>query len=328
MATPIWKDYYVTINVTTAEDYYVFLGSDNTGTLIYVGRAYCKPNESSIKVKINDICADYLYQHLPDIDGDFSKEDSHITQTFAIYAGGGQYISPVDTITFAYDYSYRDTTPVNIHRPITGRIEQDMYIPFCVADGGGSGYIRYYDSESTVTSESASVPFTAFVRAYPTATRNDRSVVTFTRSTTTVVSYAYDLLPKCHRWALYYVNEFGAWDVLVIEGRVKMSDEYDRLTYNRVYDNSIQTTAGQQVIHNSIERSWELHTGWLTTEQASRMHHLLGSNNVYLFDYEGAEPIKHPVLITNKNYEEKDVRYDGMISYRIDVKLARDMTRR
>ena len=53
---PIWKDYYVDFGSVDS----VYFGIMADQTSIYTGRAYKRPGESTLRVRINDICADYL----------------------------------------------------------------------------------------------------------------------------------------------------------------------------------------------------------------------------------------------------------------------------
>ena len=61
MTVPIWKDYYVTLLANAAGNtsgiqYRITVGGES----IFQGRAFLRPGETSIKTRINDICADYL----------------------------------------------------------------------------------------------------------------------------------------------------------------------------------------------------------------------------------------------------------------------------
>ena len=62
MAIPIWKDKFVTLGSGAYHDFTVYAGPTNLASVIYQGRAYKKPGEANVMVRVNDICADYLKQ--------------------------------------------------------------------------------------------------------------------------------------------------------------------------------------------------------------------------------------------------------------------------
>ena len=326
MAIPIWKDHSVTIGTAEDVEYSIYLGSDNTGALIYTGKAYRKPGASSVSVRINDICTSYLRQSLSLL---FSSEDDSIDesaalrQTFSIYAG-----TKVEEVEFFYCWDYETSADPNAalrHYPIVDHIQPGMRVPLTVnrtmvaGDLEVSAYIGGTETDSYTNTETG--PVNMFLRA--PSVDSGRLAIMLTEPFE--ASAHYTMVPACHRWALYYVNAAGAWDVLLIEGKDRKTDIYKPSSYRRDYDNASELGRGEVVYLNDITRTWELHTGWLTDAQAGRMHHLLGSTLVYLCDL--TDDSLRPVAITNKDCPTKTHK-DGMVSYRIDVRLQRDIIRR
>ena len=64
MATPIWKDYEVTLGTSASADYTIRT-STSTDDIIYSGTAFKKPGESNVKITINEVCVDYMGQEFP-----------------------------------------------------------------------------------------------------------------------------------------------------------------------------------------------------------------------------------------------------------------------
>ena len=58
MAVPLWKDYVVNLGTGDSIQYRILL--HDVEYVIYTGKAYKKPGETNITVKVNDICADYI----------------------------------------------------------------------------------------------------------------------------------------------------------------------------------------------------------------------------------------------------------------------------
>ena len=71
-----------------------------------------------------------------------------------------------------------------------------------------------------------------------------------------------------------------------------------------------------------------LHTSWLSDDESSRMHHLLNSTEVYLFNLEKQEMI--PVVLKNTITEYKTYKGNGgkLVNYAIEVEFANERTRK
>ena len=65
MAVPIWKDKIVNIGLLDVMYYRIILS--DTNEVIYSGKSYMRPGADFNQVKINDICADYLENVLPNL---------------------------------------------------------------------------------------------------------------------------------------------------------------------------------------------------------------------------------------------------------------------
>ena len=102
MATPIWKDYEVTLGTGDYADFTIRTSTSATDT-IYTGRSYKKPGATYCKVIINDICADYMKQVFPSLAAtDGLQANTDYIKTFYVYEGSTQKAS----VQFLYDYSY------------------------------------------------------------------------------------------------------------------------------------------------------------------------------------------------------------------------------
>ena len=66
----------------------------------------------------------------------------------------------------------------------------------------------------------------------------------------------------------------------------------------------------------------------MTEAEASKMHHLLESTNVCLWD--NVEGVMRPVVLTDNNVAHKTYKGEGrnLIRYTITAELARDRQRR
>ena len=129
-------------------------------------------------------------------------------------------------------------------------------------------------------------------------------------------------------WVFYYVNAYGGWDSLLIEGNTIETDSLKRHTREMEYDNRDIKNRGRQNYVNEITKSYTLHTSWMSDAESLRMHHLLNSTEVYLFNINTGDMI--PVTLNNTTTEFKTYKNNGgrMVNYTIDATLAQDRIRR
>lgn len=323
MATAIWFDIDVILSANNDAYFVVYDKTDNTGNIIYQGTSFKRPGANNCTAKINDILADHIKQQL--VDGVVN-----IRQAFSVYVGA---VRKVQGEVFpCWDY---ETATDNLdgfpHRPITGRIQVGTPIPITkYANYSQEVIVSYlpYDLNARV-----SLGTTADVRNFLShdCKNGYQSCDIFPRYSLTdhtELGYHLDIIPKCHRYQVYYQNLLGGIDVLVIEGKTVQRDAYGRVVISKAYNNANILPihrAGKEVVATDVTRTWELHTGWLTDAEASRMGHLLGSPLVYLYDC--VTGVFHPVIMKTDDFVQKVTRYDGMIQYTLNVELAETMKR-
>ena len=124
-------------------------------------------------------------------------------------------------------------------------------------------------------------------------------------------SYIYKETSK--NYALYYVNAYGGWDTLAIQGNVTQTDNIQSHTYKN-------KTNGKVKYLNTITPTWQLYTDDMN--DGSRMHHLLGSTEVYLHNLQTDEIL--PVVITDTNCVYKTYANQGnkRFHYAINVEAS------
>lgn len=332
MATPIWKDTYARYGVSEA---LVRVRLDDpAGQVIHVGRVYRKPSVGSVELRLNDIVRPYLFELWPSIPGGSYYDASASLErtvyvTFSNPTTGADYAT--QSYSFQYDWSYDIINAAGSNRPqkswpIINRISRNQPILWTTLAVSNLRAELYYDG--TYGTE---MDFAAAAQNNGTASMKIdgfSSIFDELRIVGNNTRYDFQIVDGCYRYALYYVNAYGGWDTLLIEGKGIKTDTYARKTAKKTYDNSVTFNAGDLVYKNEITRSWELHTGWLTDEEAGRMHHLLGSTLAMLYDMETLDFI--PVTIQNSDCIYKEFATNGhrMASYTILVNEARDITRR
>ena len=322
MATPIWKDVNVALGTGDSAEFVIYDKIDNTGNIIYQGKSFKRPGQTYATVKVNDILADYLKQQLV-------ADVVNIRQPFSVYVSTTR--KHYDEFFLCWDYETgSDSLDGLPNRPITGRIQEGTPIPVTKYANYSQEIIANYSPASL--GSRVSLGTTAEVRNFLhncwVGYKTVSIFPSYSSEDHTELGFNLTIIPKCHRWQLYYQNALGGIDCLVIEGKTVQRDKYGRTVISKAYlNNSITAVrrAGKEVIDTEVTRTWELHTGWLTDAEAGRMGHLLGSPLVYLYDC--VANVYYPVIIKTDEYQQKVTRYDGMIQYTINVELAETMKR-
>jgi hypothetical protein len=322
MATPIWKDVDVALGTGDSADFIIYDKADNTGNIIYQGKSFKRPGQTYCSAKVNDILADYLKQQLV-------ADVVNIRQPFSVYVGTSRKLQGEFFLCWDYETASDDLDGFP-NRPITGRIQVGTPIPITKYANYSQEVLASYSPYAT--GARISIGTTAEVRNFlHTCQSGYNSVALFPRYSLTdhtELGFSLTIIPKCHRWQLYYQNLLGGIDCLVIEGKTVQRDKFGRVVISKAYNNANITPihrAGKEVVSTDVTRTWELHTGWLTDAEAGRMGHLLGSPLVYLYDC--VSGVYYPVIIKTDEYQQKVTRYDGMIQYTINVELAETMKR-
>ena len=338
-AVPIWKDHFTTLGTGDSIRYRIILA--DTSAVIYSGRAYKRPGETNILARINDICADYITNVLPQLSqAEFTRISLPVT--FRVQTLSGSTWSTKESVQFtndwSYDYSYNAAT-MGMSFPINGHIDSRMPIVWTGLNVSQVNATIYYtdgryarviipvaisndfnadfNSDFSKSVRSAGSGTAVFL---PSAWDNVARIV--------VGSSTFRVVTDCAKYALYYINAYGGWDSLLIEGNTMEVDNLKRYTREMVYDNRDIQNRGIQNYVNEIEKGFTFHSGWLLHDQGERMHHLINSPDVYLYDIAAGQMI--PVIIPMTSCEYRNFSNNGnmLVNYTIQVQVAQNMIRR
>ena len=314
---PIWKDKVSDLLMSSAE-FRIRTG----GETIYSGKSIARPGESSAKVRVNDICADYLVNALPTItDRTFT---SFGLQAFSVQKRSGGSWSPVESIDFYNDWSYDyGFTGDVLSDPINGKVTADMFILYSKKNISANISAVYRKNDGTTTTRTTTIS--------PTPDHGtccfDAGAVSSANRVAISGTY-YPIVADCYKFALYYVNAYGGWDHLLVEGNDMETDSLERHIREQEYDNTNIVNRGKVNYVNEVTKSWTLNTGLLNDDEASRMHHLINSPLVYLCLIASSTFI--PVVITTNTCEYKTYKNQGnrMFNYQLGIELAQNRIRR
>lgn len=336
MANPIWKDYYVNLGTADSVEYKILCNE----SLVYAGKAWKRPGQTDNTIRINDICADYLHNSLP------SLAESEFTEsrfpTFVVQTLTDGAWSPMASVQFYMDWSYDyDFDPVEkgLSFPINRKVDAKQWIVHSAYNAasvradinfkdGTSIFIIIPVEISADFNDDYNVDFSNSVRSAQTGTAVFNLSKYGNIKDVTIGKVKYDFVETCCRYALYYVNAHGGWDSLLIEGNHSVVDNVTRYTRDVEYDNRGVQNRGTINYLNEVSKALTLHTSWMSDDESSRMHHLLNSTEVYLYDFEKGQMI--PVLLTNTTTEYKTYKSNGgkLVNYAIEVKYANGRMRR
>ena len=337
-AKPIWKDYLVDFGVHADTEFRIV--ESVTNSIIYQGHAYRRPGETHLYVKVNDICADWIAHTLPTLAQAYLTP-ANLPVTF--YIDDVTWGYNVATVQFYGDWSYDedfDYTVDGLGHPINGRIDSRQWIPFTAI---GVNDITMVITFTDGTTQTVTVPLA--IQADYNADYNADFAISlistgsgtafFDLSQWTDVDYitlngtaVYKVVTDCAAYALYYINAYGGWDTFLVEGNAQISDALKHNDVAVEYDNSHGEARGVRDFVVELDRDFVFHTGYLYDSESLRMHHLLNSPDVYLWDFAAQKMV--PLVLTGTATPYKTFNSNGrkMVDYTIQARLAKQMVRR
>lgn len=331
---PIWRDYYVTLGNAASYTFRIL----KDGVQVYAGKAVKRPTETTIKIRINDICADSLGNQSVLSEQGFAAE---AVSTYQVQTLSGSTWTTIDTIQFQNDWSYDDSylPTMGLSFPINGKVDaRQLLVISAYNQTTLSAVITFEDGSSTTISlplsslGSFNDDYNEDYEVSNTGSPTGVAVINLSdypgAASVSVDGRYYSVIGSCFRYALYYINAFGGWDSLLIEGNDKEADSLTRHSYNRSYDNSEASARGRVNYLNEIAKSWTLYTGIMSDEQSLRMHHLLNSPIVFLYDIPQGRMM--PVVLTDAVTEHKTFKNNAreVVTYTIGCELAQERVRR
>lgn len=264
------------------DDKFFYTLQDVSGATLFQGKAYKFPDSESGSVIVNKIAQNYINSDIPDL----STISATTTYTHSGMTGTFNLCGSGDTVLqtfdFINDWNYDDTDYSQ---------NQSLNVP---------------------VNDHTDVGMYHFVTNYNKTTKKVSTVISRVTSGN-----------SCGDYALYYTNRKGGIDALLIEGISRETDAFTPYDFERYVTTADRNKKGELVRYmNVIEKSFELHTGWLSDSQSKTLaRHLFSSNNVILHNLKTGELM--PVALTNADVEYKEFRNERKLnSYQIDVRCA------
>ena len=333
MAVAIWVDTWDVLNAVPQAQNFRLRANGQT---LYSGRAYPRPGQNTVEVYYNDVVADAVRINRPRfaLDNKITLDANPVKVYIDGYANGSW--SEVTNTDFYYDWTYDTARASNapagpLALPVNGRMCDGMAFTFSVYKQAAvypldlnMGASHLMDLTPTAVSDEV-YPYSG------TLLYNVANILSYAPQTDRVVvlGVEYTIVPACHRFALYYLNEIGGWDFLLIEGNHRIVDGVTRWNREQVFNNTPgYGDRGKVTYAEEIVRRYTLYTGNLTDDESSRMHHLLNSPDVWLLDLESGDYI--PVTLTNTETPYKTFVSEGrtFYVYEINCETANYMERR
>lgn len=343
---PIWKDYFVTLGAGDVIPFRIRV-QDQSGDIIYNGKSHIKPGETNNSIRINDICADYLTNALPTISqAEFSALSfplNFVVEAFLKTAPddvpGWNLAGQVQFINdWSYDDSYNPAT-MGMSFPVNSRIDSRQWLVFTAYNASSiTATLTFTDGTTSQViipveisadfSDDFNTDFARSARGAGSGTAVFDLSAWNNVAKVSIENKTWEVVTDCKEWVLYYVNAFGGWDSLLIEGLTSERDLLTRHTREMEYDNRQIQNRGRQNFVNEISKIYTLNTSWLSDDESARMHHLLNSTEVYLYNINSGDMI--PVILNNTTTEYKTYKGNGgrLVNYTIEATIAQERIRR
>lgn len=318
---PIWKDTKMSwLPVGEKVNYIISVD----GAPIFNGRAYTLPNSIAAAININRIVRDYLTSKI-DLTRDvyYYPQDGY-RRTFEVTPAnyGGE-----SSFEFINDYSYEDGERAEVRvlsAPLSNVVDPRQLLFTTFANDGASAItpLALKTINGVASSNQLSRVDKCATYTIPLYNKEYTGVTAVTfgiKGNETMVTYKVKQTPA--RYCLYYLNAYGGFDHLLINGNDMRTDSMTRVEMTKDVGNTT-LQHGRECISTEVTRKWRLYTDYLTDEQWALTHHLLGSQQVFLHNLESDEIT--PVVITSNVAEFRTYRNQGnKMSYlTIDVEDA------
>ena len=315
---PIWK----TTTVDISGKAYVGYTVSTDGYPVYSGRAYLMPGDENISFELNEIVRDYVDNYFWWRAG--YQTPSGWNRTFTLEApDAGITADYMFTKDWSYDNYKYSSSLVCLNDPIIPEVPAGAYVPICVFSPTGNSVVRFHYN-----------PGYSHIVANTTTLDNQRQV-RWLFTSTSGYKYGYDGKPGIYQgvdacsapYAIYYENAYGGIDCMPINGTVTASDKITSYTTKNAVRVPTRDFAYRRYL-NDDTKTWELKTRWLTDEQSAKMHHLIESTMVYLYDVAADELI--PVVIDENSLTYKTFRNQQrkLYNYTFKVKESQNKIRK
>ena len=302
---PVWKDEFYYINKATAT---YSLVNDRTGDVIYRGKAVKYPDKEYIEINISPLVRVYVSSSV----SHFTDSGRYHVQSYSVPIN--LMIDDVMKANYIYinDWSY-DKNPNNymISDPIRKLCDSRQWFLYSyyrripdTSTAKNAGYIIYYYAGDTSASFHISDSSQTLLKLKLTRYNKPKRIVVGVYEERN----EFKVIDSCYEYCLYYVNAYGGWDSLLIQGNTLKSDNITSSYYMKNFNNN--TIQFEKVKYNNVmTTNYQLYTDWFNDDEQSRLHHLLESTEVYLHNLITDEIL--PVVITNNTCDWKTFSNNG-----------------
>ena len=281
------------------------------GSIIFNGKTYVMPGEKIASFNITRIARDYLSSKINFSKGTTTYQQTSYKRKFEITpktADGKTYVELYN------DWSYEQMAPSEgldiLSKPLSYIVDtrQLLFVTLAKISEGEAmsamighcqGLRCYVDAEA--------YPSPCLTFAIPLKDIKEDVELEIKEGGSLILA-RYRVKKTCAQYCLYYLNAYGGYDHLLINGNVMRTDTLTRTQMTRDVENTT-LAHGVQTLTTEAQRTWKLHTDCLTDAQWALTHHLLGSTHVLLHDLATDEII--PVNIKNNQAAFNTYRNQG-----------------
>lgn len=263
---------------------------------IYSAKVYRYPDSESLSFEINDVLSNYMSNHIQFTEGNGIMADYLNEYYISLFTQMGDVIMiETDETVYVYD-AWEKPKQAILNDPINNLVDSRQFIFANYIDGYGDVSL-YADGVEVDSSDGLNGRFYSTRVLKPCG-----SILSFDtrRNNTTTGVLQYEVGDGSKDYVLYYVNAYGGWDSLLINGNVKRTDNFTSYSYRNKQNGKVKYM-------NEITPSWSLYTDDMN--DGSKMYHLLESTEVYLHNLKTDEII--PVVISDSSCEYKTYANQG-----------------
>lgn len=296
-----------------------------TSTLLIIKRSPTAGQSTDLRLNVSPLAKDY-FRHLPEVTVPIHIEEiSNIKENIEVSLANGGYGVGTFVSFDAYDgwVPYLANVIGVSNMNLTKKLFKDSpaYIsgkPFSCNN------IRWLLSDGTDVVVSNNFQTTETNVAFPvihsfltiTDAHTGLSVIGRSNTNDELWRLEYEFVcPYDEANTIGFVNKYGVWEFIDLDGRKRTKLNTDRKSYTRFSDGVSQN------YNVNGDYEYEFNTGWVDRGFEDVIEGLMLSEKVVIYNGDGSDPID--IVMDTKSLDIQDSRADKMVNYNFKAKVAK-----
>lgn len=286
---PIYRDTFYLYDNEDLDDYINYDIKENNN-IIYSGKAYQMPDDDEIEIKLNENCLNQINSETTNLligTGKYLRGMPNYIKKFDLFINNEKKYS----INFFNDFSYnfdsiedrKDSNGlIKLSQPIQNYIDKRQHFLYSVLNPSPNEDIKIIYNKIDNKGEENKTEYT--IKALTANTVEDGRFVypSVIYDAIEINGDKYKVKETCANFCLYYKNNLGGYDSLLINGNTQYSESIERNSYKKSYKNTNLKDFNEKQYMNIFSRYLNCYTDYLSDKQSELFKNFYNSNEIYL----------------------------------------------